>query len=181
MFVAGQSGAAETISFAVRLKLEIAVPAAAAAIASLRVAAAEKLAAVHGPGPWSGSVSEKGVLFAMRNSTVYVARRRGKPIATLTLCTKKTWSIDKKYFSACNRPLYLTAMAVAPELQCQGIGRLCIEAAKIIVRQWPADAIRLDAYDAAAGAGEFYRKCGFREVGRASYRGVPLIYFEIVV
>jgi GNAT superfamily N-acetyltransferase len=178
MFVAGQSGAAETTSFVVRLKLEIAVP---TAIASLRVAAAEKLTAVHGPGPWSGKVSEKGMLFAMRNSTVYVARRRGKLIATLTLCTKKPWSIDKKYFSACNRPLYLTAMAVAPELQSQGIGRLCIEAAKMIVKQWPADAIRLDAYDAAVGAGEFYRKCGFREVGRASYRCTPLIYFEMLV
>jgi hypothetical protein len=46
------------------------------------------------------------------------------------------------------------------------------------VKQTPGDAIRLDAYDAEAGAGEFYRKYGFREVGRASYRNVPLIYFE---
>jgi len=29
-----------------------------------------------------------------------------------------------------------------------------------------------------AGAGEFYRKCGFRETGRATYRTVPLIYYE---
>ena len=43
---------------------------------------------------------------------------------------------------------------------------------------WPADAIRLDAYDADAGAGDFYAKCGFREVGKATYREVPLRYFE---
>jgi hypothetical protein len=56
-----------------------------------------------------------------------------------------------------------------------------VEAAKKIVKEWPASAIFLDAYDAEAGAGEFYRKCGFREVGRASYRGAPLIYFEMFV
>jgi hypothetical protein len=45
----------------------------------------------------------------------------------------------------------------------------------------PSDAIRLDAYNADADAGEFYRKCGFREVGRALYRNVPLIYFEMLL
>ena len=48
-------------------------------------------------------------------------------------------------------------------------------------RKWPATAIRLDAYDAAYGAGDFYRKCGFREVGRATYRTEPLIYFELIL
>jgi len=43
---------------------------------------------------------------------------------------------------------------------------------------WPADAIRLDACDAPAGAGAFYAKCGFRAVGRATYRGCPFEYFE---
>ena len=40
-------------------------------------------------------------------------------------------------------------------------------------RAWPADAIRLDAYDAAAGAGGFYAKFGCTEVGRVSYRDTP--------
>jgi hypothetical protein len=46
--------------------------------------------------------------------------------------------------------------------------------------EWPADAIRLDAYDAEAGAAEFFRKCGFREVSRAAYRKVPLVYLELL-
>jgi hypothetical protein len=46
--------------------------------------------------------------------------------------------------------------------------------------RWPSDAIRLGAYDADAGAGAFYEKCGFQEVGRATYRTVPLIYFEML-
>ena len=161
-------------------KLEIATPDESPAIASLLVATAQHLTSLHGEGPWSRNVTERGVLFNMRNASVYVLRQRNKPIATLTLATKKPWAIDRKYFSDCSRPLYLTSMAVAPDQQRQGVGRICIEEAMKVVRKWPGDAIRLDAYDAEAGAGEFYRKCGFREVGRASYRNTPLIYFEMI-
>jgi hypothetical protein len=51
----------------------------------------------------------------------------------------------------------------------------------VVARAWPSQAIRLDAYDADAGAGGFYAKCGFREVGRVTYRTVPLIYFELLL
>ena len=72
-------------------------------------------------------------------------------------------------------------MAVAPVLQRQGTGRRILEQAKAVAAAWPAEAIRLDAYDAAAGAAPFYSKCGFREVGRVTYRGVPLVYFELLL
>ncbi len=164
-----------------RAQLEIATPDEAAAIAALRAAVAQHLTGKYGQGHWSGNATERGVLFDMRHAAVYALRRRKKVVATLTLCTKKPWSIDRSYFSQCQRPLYLTSMAVVPDLQRLGIGRICVEAAANLVKQWPGDAIRLDAYDAEAGAGEFYRKCGFREVGRASYRNCPLIYFEMLV
>jgi GNAT superfamily N-acetyltransferase len=72
-------------------------------------------------------------------------------------------------------------MAVAPELQRGGAGRTLLEHADAIARALPADAIRLDAYDAAAGAAPFYARCGYREVARTAYRGVPLVYFEKVL
>ena len=161
-----------------KIKLEITKLKDAAEIVALQIAVDKKLTSLHGVGPWSGGTTEKMVLFKMRQAKVFVARQRGKIIAMLTLGTKKPWAIDGKYFTKCQRPLYLTSMAVAPELQRQGIGKRCVAAAMEIARAWPADAIFLDAYDAAAGAGEFYRRCGFREVGRATYRGAPLIYFE---
>ncbi len=163
------------------ITLEAATTHDAAAIASLRTAVSHDLKTKYGEGPWSGNRTEKGVLFDMRHAVVYIARKRNRLIATLTLCTKKPWAIDRKYFSKCNRPLYLTSMAVAPDLQRQGIGRLCLDATVKLVKKLPGDAIRLDSYDAEAGAGEFYRKCGFREVGRVSYRKVPLVYFEILL
>ena len=117
----------------------------------------------------------------MTRARVYIARYRGLLVATLALSKRKPWAIDTSYFSPSQRPLYLTGMAVAPEKQHKGIGRLCIAQVSDIAKQWPGDSTRLDAYDAAAGGGEFYRKCGFREVGRVSYKGNPLIYFEMLL
>ena len=125
--------------------------------------------------------TDSGVLFSMRMGTVYVARWRNEVMATLTLSTRKPWAIDRSYFSVSKRPLYLTSMAVAPNQQGKSVGRLCIEQAIEFARRWPGDAIRLDAYNAEAGGGEFYRKCGFHEVGRATYRNSPLIYFEMLL
>ena len=123
---------------------------------------------------------KKEVLYDLRTSKVFVMYRASRLVATLRLATKKPWAIDLRYFSECRRPLYLLSMAVTPDRQRQGIGRHCLEEVTRIGRQWPADGIRLDAYhDALAGAGSFYDKCGFREVGRASYRGCPLVYFEM--
>ena len=68
---------------------------------------------------------------------------------------------------------------VAPQLRTSATQ--CIDASKVICREWPADALCLDAYDTGAGAGEFYRKCGFTEVGRGTYRNMPLIFFELLM
>jgi len=153
----------------------------AAALAALHTAVAECLTHVHGQGPWSSKTSEKGVLHAMRTSQVFVVREGTEIVATLRLATKKPWAIDTSYFTPCQRPLYLLAMAVTPARHCQGIGKWSMAEVKRIAKEWPADAIRLDAYDAEAGAGEFYARCGCTEVGRQSYRGTALVYYERLI
>ena len=153
----------------------------AASVAALLTEAADTLTVQYGKGHWSSQTTEKGVLFQMRSAHVYVARQDGHAIATLALTTKKPWAIDTTYFTRKPRALYLLSMAVAPSVQGLGIGRVCVEQAKTFCRSWPADAIRLDAYDATAGAGGFYAACGFRDVGHVVYRTVPLIYFEWLV
>jgi GNAT superfamily N-acetyltransferase len=164
-----------------RVELELATPHDVAGLVSLRAAVNHNLTSQYGDGYWALGLTEKGALFAMRNSSVYVAKDCDQLFATVTLSSRKPWAIDKKYFQAAEKPLYLTAMAVHPDHQRRGIGRQCIDVARQIAVKWPSDAIRLDAYDVAAGAGEFYRKCGFREVGRAVYRTAPLIYFEMLL
>jgi GNAT superfamily N-acetyltransferase len=163
------------------LKIQPGTTRDAAKLAALHTAIAEHLTRLHGSGPWSTKTSEKGVLYAMRTSRVFVARERTEIVATFRLTTKKPWAIDTSYFTACQKPLYLLAMAVAPARQRQGIGRWCLEEAKQLAMKWPADAIRLDAYDADAGAGAFYARCGFVERGRVVYKGDPLVYFELLL
>jgi ribosomal protein S18 acetylase RimI-like enzyme len=163
------------------IKLENATADDASEIAALRNASADHLTAKHGNGPWSGHISDKGVLFNMRNGKVFVVRRKGQITVTLSLSTKKPWAIDKKYFRPSEKPLYLTAMAVTPNHQREGLGSRCLQAALKFCKQQLADAVRLDAYDSAGGAGGFYQRCGFTEVGKASYRNVPLIYYEMLL
>jgi GNAT superfamily N-acetyltransferase len=153
----------------------------AAAIAALRNAVASDLTARFGTGHWSSTTSERGVRAEMKRQSIYVARRRGRIVGTLALATKQPWTIDSRYFTSVPRPLYLMAMAVEPACQGTGIGRACIRDAVRLCRDWPAEALCLDAYDAPAGAGDFYRTCGFTEVGRATRRHTPLIYYERLV
>lgn len=153
----------------------------AADIAAVRSGAAAHLTRQFGRGHWSSQPTEQAVLRGIATSRVLVARQAGRAIAVLSLATRKPWAIDRSYFADSERPLYLVDMAVAPEHQRRGVGRRLVQAAVAAARAWPVDAIRLDAYDADAGAGPFYAKCGFREVGRASFRTVPLVYYEMLL
>jgi GNAT superfamily N-acetyltransferase len=153
----------------------------AACIAALQTRVAEDLTRRHGVGHWSAPVSEQNVARGIASSTLLIGRHDGVIVGTLRLVTKKPWAIDPAYFAAVRRPLYLLSMAVEPSRQRTGIGRRLLDEARVIGKEWPADAIRLDAYDNAAGAGPFYAKCGYREVGRVTYRSVPLKYFELLL
>ena len=114
-----------------RTHLDLASSADVQGLLELRAAVNRRLLEQCGEGFWIAKLTEKSMLFAMRQSSVYVARNRNRVVATLALSTRKPW------------------------------------------------AIRLDTCDLAAGAGEFYRRCGFCMVGRVSYRGVPLVYYEM--
>lgn len=114
----------------------------------------------------------------IKASTVLIAREGDTVIGTLTLQTKKPWAIDMAYFTPVRKALYLVNMAVAPGRQRGGVGQALLDEALVVARAVPVDAIRLDAYDAPAGAGEFYQKCGYTSRQGKVYRGVPLLYFE---
>ena len=117
----------------------------------------------------------------MQESIVIVAARGKTLLGTFRLATKKPWAIDRTIITPVKRPLFLVAMAVHPRYQRLGVGRRLIDEAIRIAREWPADSIVLDAYDADAGAGDFYAKCGFTEIGRQPYKGNPLRYFEMLL
>src|SRR3954471_17382796 len=164
-----------------RLSFVQAAESDAAAIAQLRVATATDLTERFGRGHWSGEATERGVIAGMQDAVIWIARRGNSVVGTFRLSTIKPWAIDSSRFTNSAMPLYLTDMAVLPAQQRNGIGRRCLAKALKVAAEWPADAIRLDAYDDPAGAGTFYEKCDFNEVGRASHRGVSLLYYERLI
>lgn len=150
-------------------------------IAALLNTTAGALTARFGDGHWSGVTTERGVAFAFRHARIRVGCIGRRIITTLRLAKKKPWAIDVAYFTPVARPLYLTGMAVAVASQRQGWGRLALADACLTARNWPTNAIRLDAYDAEAGAGGFYAACGFEARGGKDYKSVPLLYFELLL
>jgi len=150
-------------------------------LAALHTRVAAALTGQFGEGHWSVRITPEGMVRRLRDDRVLLLRFRRRIVATLRLTGRKPWAIDRSRFVAGRRPLYLLDMAVVPDRQRAGLGRRCLADAVAQARSEGADAIRLDAYDAPAGAGGFYQACGFHEVGRVIYRRVPLIYFELVL
>jgi GNAT superfamily N-acetyltransferase len=165
----------------VQLRFRDATPGDVPVIAALQNAAAGALTMRYGEGHWSTVVTERSVLLAQRHARVRVGRWGKRLLTVLRLTTKKPWAIDVACFTPVKRPLYLTGMAVSVAHQGQGLGRLALQDARAVAAAWPADAIRLDAFDADAGAGAFYARCGFRERGRVVYKGDPLAYYEALL
>ena len=133
------------------LSFEIAVEADAGAIAAMRNAAAEQLARKYGPGNWASLATERSVLLhnfmRPKFQRTLIARDGPNLVATLCLQTKKPWAIDVKYFTNVSKALYLISMAVHPDWQGKGVGRLILKEAENIARSWPSNAIRLDAWE----------------------------------
>ncbi|HTX75032.1 MAG TPA: GNAT family N-acetyltransferase [Terracidiphilus sp.] len=164
-----------------RVRLQRATAEDAADLSRMREAVSQRLRQDFGDGFWVGKPTERAALCDIRNWNVYIARYRGRLIASLALQGKKPWAIDRSYLTPGRKPLFLTRMAVDPQYQRQGIGRQCLDEARRIAEEQKADSICLDAFDCPAGAGPFYAKCGFRELGRAPYRTIPHIYYEAIL
>ena len=161
------------------LVFAVATNADAAAIAAVRMAAARDLTERFGAGTWSFAAdSEASVQAEIRSSTVLFARDEGRVVGALRLATRNPWLGDTRFFTPCNRPIFLTSMAITPKRQQQGIGRSLLAEAGRVAVEMGGEVLRLDSYAGPAGAGEFYRKCGFREVHRGDYNGTALIWFE---
>jgi ribosomal protein S18 acetylase RimI-like enzyme len=150
-------------------------------IAALHNAVAGALTVRFGAGPWSTAVTERGVLLSQRHARVRVGREGRRILTVVRLAAKKPWAIDVAHFTAVERPVYLTGLAVSVAHQRQGLGRQALDDAREVAAARHADAIRLDAYDHAAGAGTFYAKSGYTERGRVVYKGNPLVYYELLL
>lgn len=131
-----------------------------------------------GKGHWSDCPTVAIVARQLRASHVLVARRDEDIVGTVRLVVAQQWAIDSDSFTPARTALYVLGLAVAADARGQGIGRALMEATKEKARTWPAQALWLDAYDHAAGAGPFYLACGFRRVGPSARAEVPVTFYE---
>ena len=138
-----------------------------------------------GRGHWSSAGHRNGVCSRdRRHLRVLVARDETRSeLATLRLATKTALgdrSVD--YFERVRRPFIWSTWRSSPGRQRHGVGRRLLEKAKEVASAWPGDAIRLDAYEGTCGCSvHSMPSVAFREVGRVTYRGVPLVYFELLL
>jgi GNAT superfamily N-acetyltransferase len=158
--------------------ISIASPADARAIADLRTAVARDMTSRFGPGHWSACPSKATVLRQMRASQMLVARRGADIVGTVRLAMATPPLFDSSGFTPVKTSLYVLGLAVAPDYRQHGAGRQLMDAAKKMALARPAEALWLDAYDHVAGAGPFYLRCGFREVGRSDHGDVGLVFYE---
>ena len=135
----------------------------------------------YGQGPWSACPSQAEVARQLRASHVLVARQGAGIIGTVRLVRALAGLFDSSAFTPVAQPWYVLGLAVAPEFRGAGVGRQLIVAARETARSRGAQALWLDAYEHPAGAGSFYFKCGFRQVGRTEHADVPLLLFEWLV
>lgn len=163
---------------ALDLTIANATRADARALTSLRVGVAQRLTLDHGGGPWSACPSRAMVIRQMRASHMLVARRGAEIVGTVRLIRANPLLLDAQAFTPVGVALYLIGLAVAPLVRGQGIGRELVETCKEVARSWPAQALWLDCYDTVAGAGPFYEKCGFRQVGPVVFKDAPLRFYE---
>jgi predicted N-acetyltransferase YhbS len=148
------------------------------ALTTLRTAISQDMTERFGEGAWSMVPSKVVVVKQMRASRVLVARRDSKLVGTVRLATARQGAFDSSAFTPVTNALYVLGLAVAPGSRNLGIGRALMEASKEMARSSSTEALWLDAYDHAAGAGEFYSRCGFRRVGKTALNQPPLIYYE---
>ena len=160
------------------ISIDIATVRDAIHLAAMRAAIAREMTREYGEGGWSAIPGKATVLRQIRASRVYVARQANDIVGTVRLTSANSAAFDASAFTPVSSALYVLGLAVAPAARRLGVGRRLMDAAQAALPAWPADALWLDTYDGAAGAGPFYRRCGFREVGRTTLNGVPLIYFE---
>lgn len=152
------------------------------AVREILAAAAADLTARFGPGHWSHVRGIDTLRQYARSGSLHVVGTAGSPVGVLRLTDRKPGFFRKEWFARPQeRAGYLFDMAVHPHRQRCGIGRRAMALAEQVARDTRWHALRLDAYAGPAGAGEFYRKCGYVLVHSAAFRGVALEYFEKVL
>lgn len=142
-------------------------------------AAADDLTARFGQGHWSGVRAMETLQTHAVAGDLYVVEAASIAVGALRLTERKIGFYKQDWFARPEDPAgYLLDMAVHPAHQNRGVGRRAMQLAERVAQRAGLLAVRLDAYQGPAGAGDFYKKCGYTLVHSGEIRGIGLEYFE---
>ena len=148
-------------------------------VREIRLRAAEHLTGRYGVGHWSGVSTLRTLKKHALESSIFAVESAGTMVGTFTLSEKKIGFYRKSWFANPeDAAIYLTDMAIDPAEQRKGTGRWCMVQIESIAQSRGILEVRFDAYDAPAGAGAFYRKCGYTRVHWGSIGSTALEYYE---
>ncbi len=142
-------------------------------------AAAHRLTARFGHGHWSTVRTLRTLRKYAGDGDLYLVDVDGATVGTLKLTNRKIGFYHSDWFADPGAAAaYLMDMAIDPRHQRRAIGRRAMALAEAIARRDGLCAMRLDAYRGPAGAGPFYRKCGYTLVHQGEINGARLEYYE---
>lgn len=148
-------------------------------VRTVLAAAAHRLTARFGHGAWSTVRTLRTLRKYADDGVLYLVEVEGDAVGTLKLTNRKIGFYHNDWFADPGAAAaYLMDMAIDPRHQRRAIGRRAMALAEEIARRDGFGALRLDAYRGPAGAGPFYRKCGYALVHQGEFRGVRLEYYE---
>ena len=151
-------------------------------IHAIRTSAADALTAEFGSGHWSHVESLDTLRRHAVDRDLFLAMSNGEAFGTFELESKTPGFYSRHWFTDPDAPAYyLFSMAIVKTSQRRGLGRTIMDEMEAMAVAHGKRALRLDAYDAPAGAGVFYEKCGFVLVHEGSFNRVPLRYYEKVL
>ncbi|MFD9706401.1 hypothetical protein [Lentzea sp. NPDC059081] len=99
---------------------------------------------------------------------VHLLRDGRRPAAMFTLVENPPFEVPPEVFPAAVRPVYLTRLAVLPEVAADGslAGMMCVRRAIATATGRGADALRCEANPALADTVELLQALGFTVAGR---------------
>ena len=148
-------------------------------IRAILAAAAADLTARFGQGHWSTVRTTETLRKYVDDRVVYVVEADGLMVGSLRQTDRKIGFYRQDWFARPDDPAgYLLDMAVHPDHQRRGIGHRSMQLTEHLAGRAGLRSIRLDAYAGSAGAGGFYKACGYALVHTGEFKGVALEYYE---
>lgn len=145
--------------------------------------AANRMLIKQGMNHWRGFYKKKKVLRNIIDNSVFLIKQNGKPVGTFTLSHEEPLVYREKLLNFIKKPkdnpIYLSALAVLPSEQGRSYGKRAMEFVENYARNNGHGSVVFDFLSSYKKLNNFYRKLGYRKIGKISgKRNAGNIYYK---